>query len=179
MNKLTAEYLWLNTVGTLPRMVVEGLKLLGTVEHAGARNCPAIMAWADECDLERVYTADSIPWCGLWMRVVAKRAGKDCSQVTTPLWALSWGKFGYAGGQPRLGDILVFKRNGGGHVGLYIGEDSSCYHVLGGNQSDAVTITRIQKVRLHAVRRLYRVGPPASAKPYVLAATGTVSRNEA
>ncbi|HVL29547.1 MAG TPA: TIGR02594 family protein, partial [Sphingomicrobium sp.] len=97
----------------------------------------------------------------------------------SPLWALSWSKFGEAGGQPRLGDVLTFKREGGGHVGIYIGEDSACYHVLGGNQSDAVTITRIRKERLHAVRREYRIAMPASARPYVLAPVGAISSNEA
>lgn len=177
MTQLLPAYRWLNSVGPLPRMVVEGLRLLGTVETPGQGNNPTILAWAKETGLQRVYTADSIPWCGLFMAVVAQRAGKPL--VSSPLWALSWSKFGTAGGQPRLGDILTFKRNGGGHVGLYIGEDSTCYHVLGGNQSDAVTITRIRKERLHAVRRHYAIGMPASAKPYVLAATGVVSENEA
>lgn len=171
------KYSWLATVGPLPRMVTEALKLFGTVETPGAGNNPTIMAWAKETGLTNIYTADSVPWCGLFQAVVAKRAGKPL--VSSPLWALSWSKFGTAGGQPRLGDTLTFKRNGGGHVGLYIGEDHACYHVLGGNQSDAVTITRIQKERLHAVRRHYAIGPPASAKPFILAATGKVSTNEA
>lgn len=174
---LLPAYRWLTTIGPLPRMIVEGLKLHGTIETPGAKNNPTIMAWAKETGLERIYTADSVPWCGLWAAVVAKRAGK--ALVSSPLWALSWSKFGEAGGQPRLGDVLTFKREGGGHVGLYIGEDAACYHVLGGNQSDAVTITRIRKERLHAVRREYKVGMPASAKPYVLAAAGAISRNEA
>lgn len=177
MTQLLPAYRWLHDVGPLPRMVVEALKLYGTIETPGQVNNATILAWAKETGLQRVYTADSIPWCGLFMAVVAQRAGK--ALVSSPLWALSWSKFGIAGGQPRLGDILTFKRNGGGHVGLYIGEDSTCYHVLGGNQSDAVTITRIRKERLHAVRRYYAVGMPASAKPYVLASTGTVSENEA
>jgi hypothetical protein len=42
-----------------------------------------------------------------------------------------------------LGDVLAFVRNGGGHVGLYVDEDASAYHVLGGNQSDRVSITRV------------------------------------
>jgi uncharacterized protein (TIGR02594 family) len=174
---LPANYDWLNHVGTLPRMVQEALAEFGTVETPGPGNNPKIMAWADETGLERVYTADSVPWCGLFMAVVARRAGKHL--VSSPLWALSWSKFGEAGGQPRLGDVLTFKRTGGGHVALYVGEDPSCYHVLGGNQSDRVCITRIQKSRLYSVRREYRIGPPASARPYVLAATGAVSRNEA
>lgn len=177
MAQLLPAYRWLQSVGPLPRMVQEGLKLYGTIETPGKGDNPTIMAWADETGLERVYTADSIPWCGLWMAVVAKRAGKPL--VSSPLWALSWSKFGIAGGQPRLGDILTFKRNGGGHVGLYVGEDHECYHVLGGNQSDAVTITRLRKERLHAVRRHYAVGMPESAKPYVIKPTGAISENEA
>lgn len=176
MTQLLPAYRWLGNLGPLPRMVTEALNLYGTIETPGAANNAKILEWAQETGLRNVYTADSIPWCGLFMAVVAKRAGKPL--VSSPLWALSWSKFGEQGGQPRLGDVLTFRRNGGGHVALYIGEDSTCYHVLGGNQSDAVTITRIRKERLHAVRRHYAVGMPASAKPYVLAATGAVSENE-
>ena len=175
--QLPAAYRWLDELAPLPRMVEEALKLFGTVETPGPGNNAAIMAWAAETGLQRVYTADSVPWCGLFMAVVAKRAGK--SLPSSPLWALSWSKFGEAGGQPRLGDVLTFKRDGGGHVALYIGEDPSCYHVLGGNQSDRVCITRILKSRLYSVRRQYRIGPPLSAQPYILAPTGGVSRNEA
>lgn len=35
-----------------------------------------------------------------------------------------------------LGDIWTLSRNGGGHVGFYVSEETSCLHVLGGNQSD-------------------------------------------
>lgn len=177
MANLLPAYRWLNSVGTLPRMIQEALKLYGTIETPGAGNTPTIMAWAKETGLQAVYTADAIPWCGLFMAVVAKRAGKTL--VSSPLWALSWSKFGEPGGQPRLGDILTFKRSGGGHVALYIGEDQQYYHVLGGNQSDAVTITRVAKTRLHAVRRHYAIGMPASAKPYFLAPTGVITENEA
>lgn len=174
---LPAGYRWLTSLAPLPRMVQEALALFGTVETPGQGNNPTIMAWAAETGLQRIYTADSVPWCGLFMAVVARRAGKTL--VSSPLWALSWSKFGEAGGQPRLGDVLTFKRPGGGHVALYVGEDASAYHVLGGNQSDRVCFTRIAKSRLHAVRREYRIGPPASARPYVLAATGALSSNEA
>lgn len=174
---LPAAYRWLGELAPLPRMVDEALKLFGTIETPGSGNTPTIMAWAAETGLQRVYTADSVPWCGLFMAVVARRAGKTLP--SSPLWALSWSKFGEAGGQPRLGDVLTFKRDGGGHVAMYVGEDASCYHVLGGNQSDRVCITRILKSRLYSVRREYRVGPPATAKPYILAPTGAVSIDEA
>ena len=73
---LPSQYAWLTKLSPLPRMIEEALKLYGTTEVSGSRNNPQILAWADEVGLEAVYTADSIPWCGLFMAVVAKRACK-------------------------------------------------------------------------------------------------------
>lgn len=179
MKSLPPAYGWLTSLAQLPRMVSEALKLFGTVEAAGAANSPTIMGWADEVGgkVEDVYKADSIPWCGLFMAVVAKRAGKVVP--VDPLWALNWTKFGVAAGQPMLGDVLTFVRPGGGHVGLYVGEDATAYHVLGGNQSDQVCFIRISKSRLHRVRRpVYQV-QPATVRPYILKGGGTLSQNEA
>jgi uncharacterized protein (TIGR02594 family) len=174
---IPTKYAWLANVGTLPRMVQEGLKLLGTHETPGSANNATIIAWAKEADLGRVYTADSVPWCGLFAAIVAKRAGKAIPKA--PLWALSWATFGTEAGQPRLGDILTFTRSGGGHVGIYIAEDQTAYHVLGGNQSDQVCITRIEKRRLYRARRPHYDHQPESVQPYVVAASGALSTNEA
>lgn len=160
------EFDWLDKVGPLPRMVAEALKLYGTHEGVGSVDNPTILAWAKEVGLEKVYTHDSIPWCGLFMALIAKRSGKP--SATSPLWALSWANWGNPGGQPRLGDVLVFKRLGGGHVGLYVGEGKTNFYVLGGNEGDRVNIVPISKDRLYAVRRYYAVGMPESAKPYLL-----------
>ena len=75
--------------------------------------------------------------------------------------------------------MLVFVRNGGGHVGLYVGEDATAYHVLGGNQSDGVTITRVAKERCIAARRLYAVAAPSNVRPVQIGASGPLSTNEA
>jgi hypothetical protein len=71
----------------------------------------------------------------------------------------------------------VFTRSGGGHVGLYVGEDATHYHVLGGNQANLVSIMRLAKGRLaeggmrwpkgpalppQQIVRLKRDGAPAS-----------------
>lgn len=172
-------YEWLGTIGTLPKLVTEALKLHGTVETPGAKDSPTIMAWAKETGLDRQgYNADSVPWCGLFMAVVAKRAGYD--YPAHPLWALNWGAFGVKGMQPCLGDVLTFVRPSGGHVGIYVGEDATAYHVLGGNQSDKVSIARVEKIRMKAVRSpAFKVGRPVSSRPYILAAKGGLSRNEA
>jgi uncharacterized protein (TIGR02594 family) len=174
---LPQQYRWLTTIGLLPRMVDQALQEVGTLEAPGPANNPKIMAWASEVGVQSIYTADSVPWCGLFMAVVAHRAGKPL--VSSPLWALSWAKFGVDGGQPRLGDVLTFVRSGGGHVALYVGEDKAAYHVLGGNQGDAVGFTRIDKARLYRVRRPDYTVPPASAKPMILDPAGALSENEA
>lgn len=163
-------YEWIDRVGVLPLTISTGLKLVGTIETPGAGNNPTIMAWAKETGLARVYTADSVPWCGLFAAVVCMRAGKPVPEG--PLWALNWAKVGEKAGQPVFGDVLVFVRPGGGHVGFYVGEDSTHYHVLGGNQSDKVSIARVAKSQLRSARRLpFKSNLPASAKPYVLKGT--------
>jgi uncharacterized protein (TIGR02594 family) len=128
--------------------------------------------------LAKSYNDDGIPWCGLFMAVVAKRAGKPV--LEGPLWARNWVAFGNAADEAQLGDVLVFRRDqGSGHVGLYVGEDYGAYHVLGGNQSDGVTITRIARDRCIAIRRPAYRKAPATATPVQLAANGPLSTNEA
>ena len=111
------------------------------------------------------------------MAHVARGAGREVPPA--PLWALSWARFGVKGSQPELGDVLLVISQGGGQVGLYIGEDSRCDHVLGGNQGDQVCITRIAKERLYSVRQPPYVNKPRSTATNRLAANGEVSCNEA
>lgn len=178
MKPLPPAYGWIDDLRPLPRMLEEARKLYGTFEVAGPGNNSAIMGWAKETGLTKTFTADSIPWCGLFMAVVAKRAGRP--MVEGPLWARNWAKFGNPADRAQLGDILVFRRGqGSGHVGLYVGEDYGAFHVMGGNQSDGVTITRIARDRCIAIRRPTYRKAPASAKPVQLAANGVLSANEA
>jgi uncharacterized protein (TIGR02594 family) len=161
-----------------PNMLKAALALYGTTEVVGERDSPIIMGWAKECGLSAAYSADSVPWCGLFMAVCAQRAGWDVP--AKPLWALNWSKFGTDSGQPELGDVLAFVRPGGGHVALYVGEDSNHYHVLGGNQSDRVSIMRIEKLRLYAARRpVWKTAEPLNRRVVRLQPVGAISRDEA
>src|SRR5690606_3306636 len=75
-------------------------------------------------------------------------------------------------GDERLGDIAVFKRPGGNHVAIVIAVTDTSLVVLGGNQSNAVTITEISKSRVSAVRRYYSIAAPESAKQYKVTSSG-------
>jgi uncharacterized protein (TIGR02594 family) len=175
-------YEWLASAGQLPRTITEGVRLLGVAEVVGKGANATILSWRDELNAAGVkilgYSDDDIPWCGLFAAIVAHRAGKQVPQ--NPLWARNWTKFGTQQVKAGLGDVLVFERpGGGGHVGFYIGEDRTAFHVLGGNQGNAVTITRIRKERCIAVRRPEYTAPPASARRFELAVAGPLSSNEA
>lgn len=163
-----------------PKMVREALALYGTLETVGTRDNPTIINWAKETKTtdDDWYTKDSIAWCGLFMAVVAQRAGKAVPKEC--LRALSWANFGVSTSVAMLGDVLVFTRKGGGHVGLYVGESVDSYFVLGGNQSDKVCIARILKNRIHSIRRpIYEIGQPESVKQYFYTNSGAISNNEA
>lgn len=172
---LPKQYSWIaQEPGT--KMVQEFVKLYGTTEAPGEKDNPIIIEWAKELGLGD-YDHDSIPWCALLIAVIARRANKELPQ--DPLWALNWAKFGTrVTDGAKFGDVLVFKRNGGGHVGLYLGEDAECYHVAGGNQSDTTNIVRKSKSRLHAIRRPVYSIQPACVRKIILSAQGAIDNKE-
>lgn len=175
---LPPEYADLNHVKG-PRILIEALSQHGTIEIPGRMNNPVIMEWAKEVGgvTAEIYTGDEIPWCGLFMAVCAKRAKQKLPG--TALRAVSWANYGQRVDRAMLGDVLVFMRDGGGHVGLYVGEDQECFHVLGGNQKDAVCITRISRARLMAVRRsIWAIAQPEDVRPIFRQSSGGISTNE-
>lgn len=168
-------YSWLKDE-TGPKMIVEAVKLLGTTEDESSKSNKVILEWAEEVGVQALYTNDDIPWCGLFIAVVALRSGKKI--VQNPLWAKNWTKFGTPAEDAMLGDVLVFQRNGGGHVGLYVGEDHRYFHILGGNQGNQVNIMRILKTRCISVRRPLYHNTPYNVRKIVLSASGKISSNE-
>jgi uncharacterized protein (TIGR02594 family) len=170
-------YAWLKKE-TAPKILVEAVKHIGVKEIVGKQHNPTILSWAKALGLEKVYTNDEIPWCGLFVAYCAHAAGLDV--VKHPLWALNWNKYGNVAKVAMLGDVLTFTRNGGGHVGIYVGEDATHYHVLGGNQNNSVSVSRIAKDRLSQARRTaWKVAQPASVRVVHLEAKGVITTNEA
>jgi uncharacterized protein (TIGR02594 family) len=163
-----------------PKMLVEALRHYGVLEYMRGSN-PNIMKWAAEVGVKSWYLDDSVPWCGLFIGVVAKRCDYEfpASKLLSSLAWQAWGEAVSKDGA-ELGYVMIFTRGRGmGHVALYVGEDKDCFHVLGGNQSNAVTITRMPKSRLVAVRKpKYKIGEPSNVRKIYLAATGEISSTE-
>lgn len=101
------------------------------------------------------YNHDEIPWCGLTVAICMALNGirpqYGDTDVKRFLWADSWKYFGKES-EAKKGAIMVFTRNGGGHVSLYEGEEPGYYLIRGGNQSDMVNVTRMSKSKLTAIR---------------------------
>lgn len=162
--------------------------LKGTREIPGPRSNPVIMGWARGLGgwIEGFFTNDDIAWCGLFTAHCFSSTLPSEPLPSNPLGAQQWSKFGRSLDTPALGAVLVFWRgspsSAQGHVGFYVGEDAHAYHVLGGNQSNAVTITRIAKNRLlkngRGIRWPSSVPLPKTGRVN-RAATGSLSTNEA
>lgn len=140
--------------------LAEARRLVGTAEVPGPGNSAAILSWAEEADI--AYEADEVPWCGLFVAHCLGASLPDEPQPAQPLGARQWLKFGRPV-QPQVGAVLVFWRGTpqgwAGHVGFCWAEDDTHFHVLGGNQSDAVTIARIARGRLLGARWPLGVAP--------------------
>ncbi|MGV3705444.1 MAG: TIGR02594 family protein [Arcticibacter sp.] len=178
MRILPDKYKWLLKENA-PKMLVEALKHYGELEHAGKGSNANILGWAKEVGVSGWYTDDDIPWCGLFVGVVAKRCGYAFSSAKV-LAAREWANWGIQADTPKLWDVLVFVRPGGGHVGFYVGENDKAFLVYGGNQSNAVGFAWIDKSRLLAARRpKYKIAQPANVRKIKLSEAGILSTNEA
>lgn len=123
-----------------------------------------------------------LPWCGDFVETcIAVSLPREPLPVN-PYLARNWQKFGQHS-EPGFGTVLVFWRTSktkstNGHVGFYVGEDDAHFYVLGGNQSNSVSIAKLDKGRLLSARA------PTTVTDFVLYKVqmnddGPVSTNEA
>ena len=159
--------------------LLEAQRCLGITETRGAANNPLIIGWGRRLRIS--YTDDEIPWCGLF---VAHCTGSQLPAEplpVNPLGARNWARFGIACAIPQPGAIMVFWRkslaSGLGHVAFYIGEDAASFHVLGGNQGDTVSVTRLPRARF-VTARWPATAPPPTGSPRQLTPQGALSTNE-
>jgi uncharacterized protein (TIGR02594 family) len=146
----------------------------GVTEIQGPATNKTIASWIKK--LGAWWSGDAVPWCGLFVAAVMLEA-KLPYPVLYPQ-AKAWANYG-SRLRPEVlapGAILVFGRKGGGHVGFYLGEDDTHYHVFGGNQKNAVNVMRLEKGRLIASR--WPKGEAVLGGPVKLAANGMISHNE-
>lgn len=102
----------------------------------------------------------ALPWCGdaietsIRLSLPDEWAVTDATLVRNPYWADNWRKFGQPSNEA-YGAVATFSRPGGNHVCFLMGVDNNLlrYRVRGGNQSNRVSDTWIDKSRLTSIRR--------------------------
>lgn len=123
------------------------------------------------------YEADDIAWCGEFVDTCLRLSGHK-TDLENPLGARNWSKYGERC-EPKFGAIMVFWRGSPegwkGHVGFMAGADRTHFHILGGNQGNRVSVSRIARNRFLGARWPIGAAAPArfSIKP------GSITVNEA
>lgn len=131
---------------------------------------------------EAVWNNDETPWCGAFCAAVMAQSNLPHHIPKSFPLARSWATVGTKLSKPAYGCIVVFSRNGGGHVGFCVGRDKhGNIMILGGNQSNQVNIKPFSPSRVLAYRWAGDGTVPSDAryKLPVLTSNGKVSTNEA
>lgn len=121
-----------------------------------------------------------LPWCGDFVETCIAVSIPQAVIPTNPYLARNWLKFGMTV-DACFGSVLVFWRGSvsgtKGHVGFYYSEDADFYHVLGGNQSNSVSVSKIARNRLLGAR-LPTVGGPYPRKVVTSASDWQITVDE-
>lgn len=133
----------------MPPWVLEGLRIKGWHERADNAD---LRAWL-KSDGKTLGDPAVLPWCGDFaetcIRLALPGEAFPGDLGRNPYWALHWRQFGIPC-DPCLGAVVSISREGGGHVGFAVGQDATRIFVLGGNQSNEVSVAPIEKSRFIA-----------------------------
>lgn len=158
---------------TEPAWLVEGRKYIGEKEIKGPQHNPLILQFWKDIKRGGIKD-DETPWCAAYVGGVLERSGIVSSRFES---ASSYLKWGTKLEEPVLGCVVVFTREGGGHVGFVVGKAANGdLMVLGGNQSDAVNIRAFSRSRVTGYR--WPTGVPDAQQPLPVL-NGSRSESEA
>lgn len=160
---------------TEPAWLTEARRHIGLREIPGAKHNSVIIGWLES--LRAWWKDDETPWCGTFVAHCMQVAG----QPLPKFWmrAKDWLNWGVSIPAPLVGCVVVFEREGGGHVGLIVGKDArGNLMVLGGNQGNALSIAAFDPKRVAGYRWPDKKTPMLASLP-IMAGTGKLSTNEA
>jgi len=136
-NTIEIEQVSLPPIDTLPEPFKIALNEVGIKEYSGENHNPRIIEYHKSCDLRA--KSDEISWCSAFMNWCFEQCELENTKSAA---AISWAKWGEQTNDPKVGDIVVFRRLGSswrGHVGFYVAQDEKRILVLGGNQGNTVS----------------------------------------
>jgi len=149
------------------RWIDEAKKHIGLREVVGTGNNPAIVQFWKDIKRGGIKD-DATPWCAAFVGAMLERVGIRSSRFESAKSYLAWGVLLTA---PVPGCIVVFTREGGGHVGFIVGQDlQGNLLVLGGNQGDSVNVKAFPLARVSGYRWPSELVPGTEPLPVLAAA---------
>jgi uncharacterized protein (TIGR02594 family) len=124
---------------------------IGQREKPGVGSNPRILEYFEATRYQA--PRDEVPWCAAFVCWCLESASVRSTRSARAADYFGWGERGWL----VPGSIVVFGKadpdaGGSGHVAFCVGFDVSEVLVLGGNQTDAVTVARRPLARVVAVR---------------------------
>ena len=139
-------------------LLYEVLSHYGLSEIAGPSSNPEILEFFKDLGYDWVTDDSTTSWCSAMLSYYAKKCGY---QYHVGLDARGWLDMPVKVLKPSIGDIVVLWRGSPsdwrGHVGLFINWDDTKIWILGGNQSNTISITPYARERLLGFRQLKRL----------------------
>jgi len=132
--------------------IEEAVKYLGQSEIKGTRHNPHISRWWKAIRMSLV--DDETPWCAAFVGAMLEQVGIHSSRSAAARSYVEWGRSKrVTSTHPIMGSVVVFWRGSpsskSGHVGFVVGRDKkNNLMVLGGNQSDMVSIKPFDRKRV-------------------------------
>ena len=161
-------------------------KLIGVKEIGSTNKGKELKEWLEQLtgtkiDEKKGHWLYGQPWCGTFVAQVFKEAGLSHKIPKDFFRAKEWEKAGTKLDKPAYGCVVTFTRDGGGHVGFVVGKTKSgLIKVLGGNQSNAVTIQDFDPKRVTSYRWVSSGSVPNEHRyDLPVLPAGKISTNEA
>ncbi len=163
-NKQLSEVAWL----------AEARKHIGLQEIKGGKHHPEIVQFWKDIKRGGIKD-DETPWCAAFVGAMLERVGVKSTRFESAKSYLDWGQVLT---QPVVGCIVIFTREGGGHVGFVLGQDAKGnLLVLGGNQGDEVNIRSFPVSRVTGYR--WPIDRPIPKEPLPTLSAAQLSKTEA
>jgi uncharacterized protein (TIGR02594 family) len=136
---------------TQPRWLALAWGDLGVAETPGADHTRRVVRYYADVGHAQIED-DETAWCAAFLGACLERAGIASTRSLMARSYLSWGEPLH---EFRPGAVAVLSRTADpalGHAGFLIGETAGSIILLGGNQSDAVTVEAFPRSRLLGLR---------------------------
>lgn len=133
-----------------PSWMAEAWRELGQMEIAGSAHNPRIVEMFEQ--LGHPGLGDETAWCAAFVGACLERAGISSTRSLLARSYLGWGT---PSAPPAIGSIVVLPRGNDptqGHVGFLVGITDAYVYLLGGNQSNAVSVARFDRNLVLAYR---------------------------